>query len=77
MIFVPDADPGYTNVALHKFSNYPSLFFNLNPLCLLTQYYHTRQNTVKYRFCVFSSEKPLGFLTRDNNVIKGFRGNFC
>ena len=49
---------------------------NLNP-CSLIQCYHTRQNTVKHRFCVFSLEKPLGFLTRYNNVIKGFRGNFC
>ena len=27
MIFDPDAVPGCTNVALHKFSNEPGLFF--------------------------------------------------
>ena len=37
---------------------------NLNPRRLLTQCYHTRKNAVKYIFCVFSLEKPLGFLSR-------------
>ena len=37
---------------------------NLNLSRLLTQCFHTRRNTVKYIFCVFSLEKPLGFLSR-------------
>ena len=37
---------------------------NLNLRRLLTQCFHTRKNTVKYVFCVFSLEKPLVFLSR-------------
>ena len=47
---------------------------NLNLRRLLTQCYHTRKNTVKYIFCVFSLEKPLGFLSRGTiNSLKVFQ----
>ena len=64
MLFDTDAVPGCTNVALHKFSNDPGLPFTLNPRCLFTQCYFTRIYTSIQRFCAFSLNKPVDFLTR-------------
>ena len=65
MILDTDAVPGCTNVALHKFSNYPSLFFEpkSTQFAYSVSLYKNEQIQV-CGFCVFSFKKPLCFLTR-------------